>query len=57
MWKDPIVEEIQKIREAHAKKFNHDMLAIYNDLKTKEMKSEWKIVTLPLSNNDQRSEK
>lgn len=57
MWKDPIVEEIQKIRESHAKKFNYDMSAIYEDLKAKELKSEWKIVTLPSSNHDQPSEK
>jgi len=45
MWIDPIVEEIHQIREAHANKFNYDMWAIYEDLKTKEMKSGWKIVS------------
>jgi hypothetical protein len=45
MWKDPIIEEIHKIREAHAKQFNYDMWAIYEDLKAKEMKSSWKKVS------------
>ncbi|GAH87092.1 unnamed protein product, partial [marine sediment metagenome] len=34
--KDPIVEEIRKIREAHAAKFNYDLNAICADLKKKE---------------------
>ena len=34
MWKDPIVEEIHKIRQEYAKKFNFDPQAIFNDLKT-----------------------
>ena len=42
MWKDPIIEELHQIREAHAKRFNYDMRAIYEDLKAKEMKNDWK---------------
>jgi hypothetical protein len=45
MWKDPIIEELHQIREAHAKQFNYDMWAIYEDLKAKEMKNDWKKVT------------
>ena len=45
MWKDPIIEELHQIREAHAKQFNYDMWAIYEDLKAKEIKSHWKKVT------------
>jgi hypothetical protein len=45
MWKDPIIEEIHQIREAHAKQFNYDMWAIYQDLKAKEMKSPWKKIS------------
>lgn len=29
MWKDEIVEEVRRIREANAAKFNHDLKAIY----------------------------
>ena len=38
MKKDPIVEEVRKIREAHAKKFNYDLKRICKDLKEKEKK-------------------
>ena len=38
MWEDPIVEKIHKIREEHARKFNFDLQAIYNDLKAQEKK-------------------
>ncbi len=46
--KDPIVEEIRKVREAHAAKFNYDLRAIYEDLKIQEKKSKRKFVNLPL---------
>jgi hypothetical protein len=49
MWKDPIIEELHQIREAHAKQFNYDMWAIYEDLKAKEMKNDWKKVTRSFS--------
>ncbi|MBF0137893.1 MAG: hypothetical protein H7833_04220 [Magnetococcus sp. DMHC-1] len=46
MWQDPIVEEIHKIRAEHAARFNHDPVAIYNDLKRLEQESGEKTVTL-----------
>lgn len=36
---DPIVDEIHKIREAYLEKFDHDMNAIYRDLKDSEQQS------------------
>ena len=48
MWEDPIVERIHKIREEHARKFDFDLQAIYNDLKAQEKKSGRKIVSLPI---------
>lgn len=33
---EPIVDEIRKVREAHAAKFNYDPRAIYNDFKEQE---------------------
>lgn len=39
MWKDEIVEEVRKHREAYAAKFNFDLQAIYEDLKKAEKKS------------------
>ncbi len=32
MWNAPIVEEVRKVRNAHAKKFGYDLKAIANDL-------------------------
>ena len=36
MKRDPIVDEVRKVREAHAAKFNYDLTAICTDLKKKE---------------------
>ena len=36
MWKDPIVEEVRKIRQQHAKQFNYDLRAIVDDLRTQQ---------------------
>ena len=33
MWKDPIVEEVRKIRQEHAAKFNYDLKAICEDIR------------------------
>jgi hypothetical protein len=39
MWKDPIVEELHRIREEHAAKFNNDLRAIAADLNAQERAS------------------
>jgi hypothetical protein len=39
MKPDPIVEEVRKVRESHAAKFNYDLSAICADLKKKEKDS------------------
>lgn len=39
-WSDPIIDELHKIREEHAKKFNYDIAAICEDLKKGEKKLE-----------------
>ena len=36
MKSDPIVEEVRKVRQAHAAKFNYDLAAICADLKKKK---------------------
>ncbi len=36
MWKDEIVEEVRKIRDEYAAKFNYDLDAIYKDIKEQE---------------------
>ena len=47
MWNDPIVDEVRKVRDAHAKKFNYDLQAIAADLKRQQKVSKRKFVTLP----------
>ncbi len=34
--KDPIVEEVRRARDAHAKRFNYDLDAIVEDLRKRE---------------------
>ena len=46
-WKDPIVEEVRKGRDAYAKRFNYDLDAIYRDLKEKERRSGRLVVPCP----------
>jgi len=48
MWKDPIVEKLHRYREAHAKLFNYDLWAIYEDIKIKQKQYElegWRVVS------------
>ena len=45
MWKDEIVEEVRRIREEHAAKFNHDLKAIYDDAVKQQKLSGRKVVS------------
>ncbi|AIE75353.1 MULTISPECIES: hypothetical protein [unclassified Synechocystis] len=36
MFKDEIVEEIRRIRRAYSESFNHDLQAMYEDIKRRE---------------------
>ncbi|MGI8494874.1 MAG: hypothetical protein ACR2L1_06130 [Pyrinomonadaceae bacterium] len=47
MWKDEIVEEVRKVRDEYAAKFDYNLNAIYEDIKKQEKKSRRKIVNLP----------
>ena len=47
MKPDPIVEEVRKIRQAHAAKFNYDLAAICADLKNKEKDSGHPVISRP----------
>jgi hypothetical protein len=44
---DPIVDEVRRVRDAHAAKFNNDLDAIYRDIKEQEKKSGLKFVSYP----------
>jgi hypothetical protein len=47
MWNDPIVEEVRKVREEHAARFDFDLERIFQDLKEQEKKGGRKVVSLP----------
>ncbi len=36
---DPIVDEVRRIRDAHAAQFNYDLDAIFQDIKKREKES------------------
>lgn len=41
---DPIVDEVRRIRDAHAARFNYDLDSIFLDIKEREKKSGLKFV-------------
>ncbi len=45
MWHDPIVEEIHRIRDEHAKKLNYDLHAICEDIRKKQATSGIKVIS------------
>lgn len=47
MWRDPIVEEVRRIRDEYARSFNYDLEAIVRDLQEKQKQSGRKYVKLP----------
>lgn len=42
---DPIVEEVRRVRDAHAARFNYDLDAIFQDIKEQEKSSGLKFVS------------
>ena len=47
MWNDEIVEEVRKVRLEYAAKFNHDLEAIFKDIKQQEEESHREVVSRP----------
>jgi hypothetical protein len=47
MKKDPIVEEVRRMRQKHAKKHNYDLQVIFEDIKKLEKLQGRKLVSLP----------
>jgi len=41
---DPIIDEVRRVRDAHAARFNYDLDAIFQDIKESEKKSGLKFV-------------
>ena len=44
---DPIVEEVRRYREEHAKKFNYDLKAIFADIQKQQEASDREFVSFP----------
>ena len=47
MQPDPIVEEVRKIRDEYAKRFNYDLDAICQDLQEKQRLGKRRVISLP----------
>ena len=47
MKPDPIIEELHRIREDYAARFNFDMEAICRDLQAKESRNGRRVVSFP----------
>jgi hypothetical protein len=47
MWKDPIVEEVRRVRERHAARYGYDLDAICEALREEQRQSGRKVVSLP----------
>jgi len=48
MLKDPIVEEVRKIREKNAKKFDYDIKRILDDARTRQKDSNHCVVSFAM---------
>lgn len=55
MWKDEIIEEVRKVRDEYAARFDYELDAIYKDIKKQENQSERQIVSLPSKKVEQIS--
>ena len=45
MWKDPVVQEVRKIREARAAKLNYDIRAIVEDARKRQQRSRQRVIS------------
>lgn len=45
MWQDPIVEEVHRIRDEHARRFDYDLHAICEDFREKQLLSRRVVVS------------
>lgn len=47
MFEDPIVEEVRRVRQEYAKRFNYDLRAIAADLRQHEQQHPERLVSFP----------
>jgi len=45
MTKDPIVEEVRRVRQQYAARFNYDLAAIFRDLQERQDRGEFTVVS------------
>jgi hypothetical protein len=45
MPKDPIAEEVRRIRQQYAARFNYDVTAIFRDLQARQERGEFTVVS------------
>lgn len=45
MTKDPIVEEVRRIRQQYAARFHYDLAAIFRDLRDRQDRGEFTVVS------------
>lgn len=57
IWSDPIVDEVRRVRDAYAARFNYDLRAIYRDLKEQEKQSGRKVVSYSRGSSGSESDK
>jgi hypothetical protein len=51
---DPIVDEVRRVRDEHAARFNYDLDAIFQDIKEREKRSGLKFVSFTAGRIEQR---
>jgi len=47
VYLDPILEELHRVRDEYASRFNYDLKAMYRDMKKREEQGEFKVVHRP----------
>ena len=52
MWKDPIVEEVRRIREELAAKYDFDINAIFDAAMKRQRRSKRKVVSFERKKNE-----
>ncbi len=53
---DPIIDEIRKYRDEHAKKFNYDLKLICDDLRKKQAARKANVVDLSSNNSAEKQQ-
>ncbi len=53
MWTDPIIEEIHKVRQEHAAKFDYDLRAIARDYQKRQKLNKQKVVSFSRKNGQE----